>query len=259
MNGQPPPPVLGTFPRRRPPLPEAYQRIYASEYQANRRGANRLARTVQWLESWMHRIIARDAGPGKDILEIGAGTLNHVPYETVSRYDVVEPFDPLFEAGDGQERIGRRYRDIAEVPADQVYTRIISVAVLEHVEDLPSVIARSALHLAPGGFCQHCIPSEGGVLWGLAWRLTTGIAYRLRTGLSYGVLTRYEHINDADEIIAILRWFFVEVAIRRFPAPGTHLSLYTYIRASAPNLDRCRHYLQSRCGGADHFSDPLSD
>lgn len=192
----------------------------------------------------MHRVIARDVGPGQSILEVGAGTLNHLPYETAPQYDVVEPFDALYEAGDGEGRVGHRYRDLAEVPADRVYDRIISVAVLEHVEDLPALIARSGLHLAPQGCCQHCIPSEGGFLWGLAWRLTTGIAYRLRTGLPYGVLMRYEHINRADEILALLRWFFAEVRVRRFPAPGLHLSLYTYVRAEAPHLERCRDYLR---------------
>jgi hypothetical protein len=233
-----------SFPRQRPPLPEAYQKIYTSEYCANRTGGTFLARAVLMVEGWMHWVIARDGNNKDAILEIGAGTLNHLPYETSRRYDVVEPFDPLYDSGFMKEKVSSRYRDIAEIPAGQVYDRIFSVAVLEHVEDLPALIARSGLHLATDGFCQHCIPSEGGFLWGLSWRLTTGLAYRLRTGLSYGVLARYQHINRADEILSVLRWFFAEIDVKRFPLPGLHLSLYTYIRARAPYVERCRAYLE---------------
>jgi len=248
MNAPPLPPVLNSFPRRRPPLPPAYARIYAEEYRANRVGGNWLARAVQGLEGWMHRVIARDGGarPGP-VLELGAGTLNHLPYEGARPYDVVEPFDALYDAGTAQGQIRQRFRAMDEVPAERCYQRILSVAVLEHLQDLPGVIARSALHLTADGICQHSIPSEGGLAWGLAWRLTTAVAYRLRTGLSYGVLMRYEHLNRADEILTVLRWFYAEVRVRRFPLPGLHPSLYTYIRASAPRLERCRAYLE-RCG-----------
>src|SRR5213592_1551691 len=72
--------LLRKYPRQRPPLPAAYRRIYEQEYLLNRGGgtiANRLALRA---ESWMHRVIAEGASPGT-VLEIGGGTLNHLPYE----------------------------------------------------------------------------------------------------------------------------------------------------------------------------------
>jgi hypothetical protein len=235
--------LLATYPRQRPPLPAAYERIYEKEYLLNRSGgtfANTLALRA---ESWMHRIIAKRALPGT-VLEIGGGTLNHLPYEPeVTIYDVVEPFEALYAKSTNRSRVRSIFRDIGDVPETARYDRVISVAALEHLENLPQVIAHSALLLSENGVSQHSIPSEGGMLWGLGWRMTTGLAYRLRNRLSYGIAMRHEHINDATEIIAVLGWFFERVELHRFPAPFHHASLYTYVEAKSPRLDRCQKQL----------------
>lgn len=99
-------------------MPAAYARIYAAEYRANRVGGNWLARAVQGLEGWMHRVIARGGvGAAGPILEIGAGTLNHLPYEAARPYDAIEPFDALYEAGIEQGPIRQRLRAMEEVSA----------------------------------------------------------------------------------------------------------------------------------------------
>ncbi|MGQ0659178.1 MAG: methyltransferase domain-containing protein [Chromatiales bacterium] len=236
--------LLRTYPRHRPHLPEAYRRIYEREYRLNRTGVTRIAKLVQSAESWMHRVVAR-YGKAGSILELGAGTLNHVPYEQAEIYDVVEPFDALYGESAQHIRVRHRYRDIREVPPNIRYDRIISIAVLEHLENLPEVIACSALLLAKDGQMQHCIPSEGGALWGAGWRATTGLSYWLRNRLPYGVLMRYEHINSAEDIITLMRWFFSRTSVIRFPLPAHHLSLYTYISAECPRLDRCRRFAEA--------------
>ncbi len=193
----------------------------------------------------MHKTIARNAIPGS-LLEIGAGTLNHLAYEPQAEpYDVVEPFDELYVNSPALSRIRNLFRDIDRVPERNRYNRIVSVAVLEHLEHMPSVVARSALLLAENGLAQHAVPSEGGALWGLGWRMTTGLAYRLRNNLSYGVAMRHEHVNDAPEIIEVIRWFFDRVRLRRFPSPLHHASLYTYVEADRPRRERCHDYLAS--------------
>jgi hypothetical protein len=216
------------------------------EYLLNRGGGTLANRLALRAESWMHRMIAQRALPGA-VLEIGGGTLNHLPYEPeVADYDVVEPFEALYSESANRPRVRRIFPNIEEVPKESRYDRIVSIAALEHLEDLPKIIARSALLLSEGGIAQHSIPSEGGMLWGVSWRLTTGLAYRLRNGLSYGVAMRHEHINDAPEIIAVLAWFFERVEIRRYPVPFHHVSLYTYVEATHPRCDRCREYLEGR-------------
>ena len=234
--------LLSTFPRERPPLTAAHQAVYAREYKLNRDGALAAAGLAQRLERWMHRQVA--AGAGGATLELGAGTLNHLPHEPEQGdYDIVEPFADLYENHPALPRIRRVYDDLSEIPDDTRYRRIISIAVLEHMVDLPRELARAGLLLDEGGAFQAGIPSEGGLAWWLGWRCTTGVSYWLRNRLDYGILMRHEHVNNAAEIVLLIRHFFEDVRIKRFPLPFHQLSFYTYIAARKPNVNRCRDYL----------------
>jgi hypothetical protein len=237
--------ILQRYPKTRPALPPQYRRIYEREYKMNREGGSVLTRISSKLESWMHRRVAEAVAD--EVLEIGAGTLNQLQYEAPQRrYDVVEPFAALYEHRPALARIDSIYADIAEVPSDRRYGRITSVAVLEHVEDLPGIVARSALLLREDGLFQAGIPSEGGLLWGLAWRTTTGISYWLRNRLNYAVLMRHEHLNTAVEIESVVRLFFSEVEIERFPTPMRELSFYSFLAARRPRRDRATAFLEQR-------------
>lgn len=188
----------------------------------------------------MHRRIANGTG-AVTILEIGAGNLNHVPYHPGARaYDVVEPFRELWEDSPHRSRIRCFYSDLCEVPETRCYDSVLSVAVLEHLTDLPRVLGRAGLLLEKSGsFCAG-FPSEGGLLWGLAWRFTTGLEYRLKRGLAYGDIMRHEHVNTAGEIITLLNYLYERTEVARFPFPCGHLSFYTVVTARHPRLDRCR-------------------
>lgn len=234
--------LLASYPRIRPELPPAQARIYEEQYKVNREGARAIEGLAQRLERWMHRQVARI--PGGPILELGAGTLNHVPYEPPGvAYDVVEPFRALYAGRPEVARVRRFHDSVEAIPPAERYARVISIAVLEHMDHLPRDVALAALRLTPDGVFQAGIPSEGGFLWWLGWRCSTGLSYYLRTGLDYGRLMRHEHLNTAPEILAIVRHFFGAVTIRRFPLPHQHLSFYTYLEARSPDLARCRAFL----------------
>jgi SAM-dependent methyltransferase len=235
--------LLASYPRERAPLTPAHATVFEAEYRRNRSAQGGLLSITARLEAWMHRGVAGRAPDGR-LLEIGAGTLNHVPYERgVAVYDVVEPWQSLWQDSPNLKAVNHLYKDLAEIEEGTRYDRIVSVAVLEHLTDLPSITARCGLLLTPAGRLLAGIPSEGGMLWGLAWRLTTGIAYRLRHGIDYATVMRHEHVNDAAEIRAVVQYFFHDVAERRFPLPFFHLSFYTLIEASRPNLERCAAWL----------------
>lgn len=237
--------LLQSYPRTRPPLSPAHREIYIRHHRANRRGKDPAQAAALRLEIWMHRQVAAGRRPGDDtILEIGAGTLNHVDREKHCRlYEAVEPFRELYEGSGRLSRLAALYSDIRDVPAENRYHRILSVAVLEHLTDLPAVVARSAMLLAPNGIFQAGIPSEGGFLWSAAWHCTTGVLFRLRTGLNYGSLMRYEHVNSAREVGEVIRYFFESVKVRRFPLSFHNLSLYTYLEAAEPRSEVCASYL----------------
>lgn len=234
------PRLLKTYPRQRPPLPKEWEKIYTDTYKASREGRTALYRLTQQLESWMHRQVLSKQGSAQRLLEIGGGTLNHVPYEcSVQSYDVVEPFQELYLGQPDVSRIGRFYDDIGQVPSSNRYHRIVSIAVLEHIADLPHAIARSGLLLERNGTFSAGIPSEGGFLWGFSWRASVGLVAKAKLGLDYGDLMRHEHLSSAPEIIAVVRYFFRNCRVTHFPLPSHNLSLYACIEASDPILERC--------------------
>jgi SAM-dependent methyltransferase len=243
--GQPAARIFDRFPKARPRLPDAHQAIFAEEYALNRRGVTLAARAAQALEGWMHRQVASRGGTGERLLELGAGTLNHVAYEThAASYDAVEPRDFLYRDQPARHGLRRIVASLDQLPADARYERILSIAVLEHMTDLPREVARAARHLADGGVFQAGVPCEGGLLWGLSWRLTTGLAFRLRTGLSYAPLMRHEHVNRLSEIRAVLDHVFAACTARYFPLPTPHLAVYAYLECREPRLDRVRALLE---------------
>jgi len=243
--------LLASYPRTRIPLPTAWQEIYEATYKESRGGKTFLYKLTQNLESWMHRQI-RASDRTKRLLEIGAGTLNHVRYETnIGRYDVIEPFCELYASSPDIGQICSFYSDIAEIPDTARFDRIVSVAVLEHIPDLPHAIARAGLLLEEGGTFAAGIPSEGGFLWGFSWRVSVGLAARIKHGLDYGDLMRHEHVSMAPEIIAVVRHFFRNCDVTRFPFPFHHMSLYSCIIASGPMRERCLEYARPR-SNPDH-------
>ena len=238
--------MFSQFPKKRTPLPPEYAAIYLQHYRNSREGKSQILGLAQRAERWMHHKVAADAaGSPKATLELGAGNLNQLPYEPHSHpYDIVEPFRELFEASPLVSRIRNVYADIAKIPTTNRYDRITSVAVLEHVENLPELVARAGQLLAQGGSFRAGIPSEGTILWRLGWQMTTALDFRARYNLDYKVLMRYEHVNTAAEIEEVLRYFF-NVTQRRVLGLVRSLSFYQFFACSHPDLDRCRSYLPS--------------
>lgn len=237
--------ILNRFPKQRPALPPAQHSIYEKEYLSNREGKNLISSFAQKLESWMHQKVT-DYVTGERFLELGAGTLNQVPYlqhQKKAFYDVVEPGKFLYQDSQYKDHIRYFFDDIEE--CNDIYDAIFLIAVLEHVENLPAVLAKMGLLISEDGVCVNAIPSEGGFLWGMSWRLSTGLSYKLRTGFSYGTLMRHEHVNDHDEIIALHKYFFDKVELVYFPVSHKHLSFYCCITARHPKLDLCRLYFKT--------------
>ena len=234
--------ILAKYPKTRKPLPLAYQTNYQDEYIINREGQSFITKISSSLESWMHKKVALHQGA--PTLELGAGTLNQLFYEpNTSYYDIVEPFHVLFRDKEMLSRIGTVYSDISEVPGENKYSRVTSVAVLEHLTHLPYVVAKSAKCLSSKGIFQAAVPCEGEFAWFLGWRFGTGIAYKLRTGLDYSALMRHEHVNTLYEIEKVIRFFFRDVHLSRSPMFLRHTAFYAYIEATTPILSNIETYL----------------
>jgi hypothetical protein len=239
--------MFDSFPKTRSALPVEYKRIYAEHFKQNREGGSAASGLSKLMESWMHRKVAEDA-PSNDskscpTLEIGAGTLNHLSKEPfTSPYDIVEPYEDLYRYSPELPKIHEIFADISVISRHHSYKRIISIATFEHVLNLPEVVSKCGLLLTPSGTLRVAIPSEGTVLWKLAWKVSTGLEFRLRHSLDYGVLMQHEHVNTAKEIAEVLSYFFSKISISCFGL-GPKYSLYQYYECSEPSIDRCEHYL----------------
>ena len=238
--------ILHRFPKVRPALSPKEEAVHAILMKRNRERLTLFTRISDFLESWMHRQVAADAQlpPRHHLLEIGAGTLNHIAYEPSDIvYDVVEPSTDMYDDKAGHDRVRAFYANTVDIDAAQRYDRIITIAALEHMTDLPDNVAKAGLLLNEDGLFRAGIPSEGGLIWGLSWRVI-GLDLFIRTGHNWAEHMRNEHVNTAAEIISVIAYFFDKVTVRRFPLPFHHLSFYAAIDARQPNKDRCRAYLE---------------
>ena len=239
--------ILSKFPKDRIDLPEAYQKIYAEHYLINREGKSKTTSMSQKLEHWLHKQVAKDVTVRTDeysTLEIGAGTLNQLDFEDVKGpYDIIEPFKELFEGSPKLEKIRNIYDDISEVK-DQTYDRITSIAVFEHIMDLPVVVAQAALLLNEGGCIRTSIPNEGTIMWTLGTKIT-GRDFKKRYGLDYKVLMQYEHVNTSDDIEGVLDYFFDRTE-RSVYGISKGLGFYRFYEHKNPKKDLAEKYLKSR-------------
>lgn len=238
--------MFDAFPKKRPEVDkEKLQRLYEN-YEQNRLRKTAAARLSGLLEGWMHRKVAADVKgrEAKSTLEIGAGSLNHLKFETVTVYDIVEPWEKLWTNSIYLNHIRNKYDDICQIPRDIVYERIISIATFEHLLNLPEIVAQCCLHLTANGCLRVAIPNEGSFVWTLCWRISTGLEYFLRTGEDYGLIMKYEHVNTADEIENVLRFFFSDVKKSLFGI-SNQLSVYRFYECQMPQVEKAIDFLKA--------------
>lgn len=236
--------MFENYPKKRIELPKKFQEIYSCYHKTNRQGEGIASALSQKMESWMHIKVAEDVkvNKNKNTLEIGAGTLNQLKYESTQPYEIVEPFNELYNNSPYLDRVKTIYKDIDDVNINNRYDRITSVAAFEHISDLPEVIAKTCILLKERGVLRVAIPNEGSFIFRLGWRLTTGLAFRIKYKMDYGILMKYEHVNTADEIEEIIRYFFSSVKAGYFGI-SKKIALYRFYECSDQNTKRARDFL----------------
>lgn len=239
--------MFENYPKKRIELPEKLAEIYYIHYKNNREGNSFTSGISQLFESWMHKKVAEDVKRthSKRTLEVGAGTLNQLKYEQSDIYDIIEPFEELYRDSACLAYVRNIYKDISEIDLSDRYDRITSVATFEHIVDLPKVVAKSCLLLNNQGTLRTSIPSEGTLLWRLAWILTTGVEFKIKYNLDYGLLMKHEHVNTATEIEEILNYFY-EVNECKLFGISKNLSLYRFYESSLPRIDLAKEYLKNK-------------
>lgn len=234
------------YPKIRKDLPIDFQTIYSEHYKKNREGATTATSLSQRMEVWMHKKVAADlkSNDKKSTLEIGAGTLNQLKYENTEPYDIIEPFIELFENSTAKDKISNIYKDISEIKDSNRYDRITSVATFEHITDLPMVVAKTCILLKENCTLRVSIPNEGTFLWKLGYMLTTGIEFKMKYALNYEVLMKHEHVNTANEIEQVIRYFYQDVKTS-FLGIHKQVAFYRFYECSNPNINKAKKYLET--------------
>lgn len=162
-------------------------------------------------------------------LEIGAGLGEHLKYEKLTpkqrnnyfcldlRENMVEIIHQNFPdvqaiVHDCQQRL-----DTFE---DAYFDRVLAVHVLEHLPNLPAATQEVyRLINKQRGVFSVVIPCEGGLVYGMARRISAQRIFEKRYKQSYKWFIEREHINRSNEILEELQPYF-EIRHRTyFPLP----------------------------------------
>lgn len=233
------------YPKKRSVLSEDYKKIYVEHYQNNRLGKTNASAASSKMEVWLHKKVAQDLKniTDKSTLEIGAGTLNQLKYEQTQVYDIIEPFKDLYEDSVYLDKIRNIYNDISDISLTNTYNRITSIATFEHITNLPEVVARTCFLLKPKGSLRVSIPNEGTLLWKAGYKFTTGLEFKRKYKLDYEVIMRHEHVNNADEIEQVLKYFYKTIKCSCFGI-SKKIAFYRFYECSNPNIEHASLYLK---------------
>ncbi len=235
--------ILNRYPKKRIELNDKIKKIYKAYYLYSRSNRGVVKKTFMKFTNWMHLNVA-SGGYVNKILEMGAGNLNHVEFEKFEKYDVIEPSLFLYNTSENKSLISNHYINLTKLDEEQ-YDKIVSVATLEHLINLSYDIAKLSILLKENGSFKHAIPTEGSVLWYLSSRYISGLNFFIRHRLNFDNLLRYEHVNTAYEIEEIIKYFFEDVKIKRFPFNLRQLSIFTYIEAKNPKKKLASEFLNN--------------
>lgn len=230
--------LINKYPKKRGKLPGPLKKIFDSFYLSNRENL-----FLQLIRRWLHSIMD-DKEKKCTTLEIGAGTLNHLKYEKIGNYDVIEPKNFLYLNSKIVKLVSQTFDNIDQCK-NNYYDRIISIAVLEHLTDLPQYLYVSSMKMKKNAYQQHSIPCEGYPMWNITWFLISGLSFRIKYGYSFSYIQKHEHVNNFDEILTLIKFFYKDVKVKfSYPFYNKYLSLYSNIKFSNPNKENILKYLE---------------
>jgi SAM-dependent methyltransferase len=221
------------WPKTFPPLTEEQERI-RNEFMHLWHEV--LPKRYGLIERFNHGYVVKHApATFERTLEIGAGIGEHLDYEQLtaeqrSAYVALELRAPMADeiakrhpevqtkVGDCQQRL--------DFP-DGYFDRILAVHVLEHLPDLPAAVREMHRLCSKGGAFQVVIPTEGGLAYSVARRISAQRLFERRYKMPYRWFIEREHMNVPREIFEVLAEYFTIDQRSYFPlaVPSVNLNL----------------------------------
>lgn len=207
----------------------------------------------------LHRALERNRSNGSypDVLEIGAGDLEHLGFveHVCERYCAID----LREPADADAAIVRRPPNIGSVSVltmdgtaldfpDDTFDRVLATCVLMHVERPDLALLEWVRVAKPGGVIDFLVPCDPGlVLRMFRWLINERAA--MRFGVSrweYRILNAIDHVSSFARIDALVRLVVEEsgvlelrAAYHPFRVPSWNLNGFVVysIRKAVPDLE----------------------
>ena len=167
---------------------------------------------------WGHNYVVRNS-PSNYIntLEVGPGLGEHLKYEKLSE-EQTKGYIGIELRKNMANEFKKNYPEIEIIIGnceeivpykDGSFDRIIAMHLLEHLSDLPAFLKQATRLLTPTGVLLVIIPCEGGLGYSLGRVLTSKRIFEKRYKMPYDDFIKYEHLNNAREIVKEVKKYFV--------------------------------------------------
>lgn len=179
---------------------------------------------------------------GASILEVGAGTGEHLPYVApdFGRYVMVDLADPPTEPSWGADpRVEWVTGDISsDLDFEGGFDRVISMCVFHHLADPAAAMDNIKRWLKPGGVFTLFLPSDPGILNRLNRRIFVMPKARKLGFEEYALMSATEHRNHYWSLNILLLQEFEGYRIQRryspFGIPAGNLSTHSIWHITKP-------------------------
>jgi len=179
---------------------------------------------------------------GASILEVGAGTGEHLPYVApdFGRYVMVDlSGPPANPAWAGDERVSWVTGDISsELGFGEEFDRVISMCVFHHLAEPEAAMSNIKRWLKPGGVFTLFLPSDPGILNRMNRRLFVEPKARKLGFEDYRLMAAQEHRNHYWSLNSLLLEEFAGYRIQRrykpFGIPSGNLSSHSIWHITKP-------------------------
>ena len=237
--------LIKTYPRKRKKLNAEYNKIYKKFYNNHLNKKNIISFIIKNAEKLFHKLTYEAKPKNINILELGAGNLDHVKYENFFRYDVVEPEKRYYiKNKKALKKVNKIYRSIFSIPNNKSYDKIIAIATLDVIDNLPKFLSKIGVLMNKNSILCVGNSTIGSLSFYLTWRFTSGLYFFFKYRKNLRVLKDHESVNKFNEIVSLLKYFYKSVEIKMIPNLFYLYKPTCFIKVKEPDLKKCKRYLK---------------